>query len=132
MVNSRFQRCFHRVKKPCARKGPMPFGRPLGEPKNLPGLLQGEPGEKPQLDDLRGLRFFLGELFQRFVDEQQGVIVSICGNVNAIQIDSFPATTALAGGLAASTVNEDAAHGFGGRRKKMGAIGELHIRFVAR
>src|ERR1051325_7145178 len=48
-----------------------------------------------QLHDLRGFGFFLRELLQRFINQQQRVIVSIRGDLNVVQIEPFPSAAAL-------------------------------------
>src|SRR6185436_15950977 len=105
-------------------------GSSLCESQHLAGLLQRESREEAELHDLGSGGFFLSQHFQRFIDQKQRVVVRVCGNLNLVQIEPFPTTTAFASCLGERAVNERAAHGCGRRGEKMSTISEVRIRFL--
>jgi hypothetical protein len=109
----------------------MPFGRSLCESQDVAGLLQRETGKKAQFNYLGSFGLFLREFLQRFIEEQQSVVVHVRRDFNLVQIEPFPSPATLAGCFATRVINEDVAHGFRGGGKKVAAIGESRMRLVA-
>ena len=98
----------------------------------MANLFQGQSTKKAQLHYLGGAGIFLLQFFQRFVNEQEGVIISIGGDLDLVQINPLPVATSFLGALAPCPLDQDTTHRFGGRRKKVRAIGERRIGIAAR
>ena len=53
---------------------PVPVGGGSREPQDLTRLVDGEPGEDAELDELRGLGLMHGQAAQRLVEVQQVIL----------------------------------------------------------
>src|SRR6186713_2102865 len=58
-------------KQPGPGKGPVTLGRGRRDAQGAGGILDGQPGEESELDQLCLLRCFAGQLVQCFIDSQQ-------------------------------------------------------------
>lgn len=78
-----------------------------------------EPRKEPELDQLRAERRFLGQPGQDFIQSQKVDGRHLGGELVRIGVHSLPVAAVFETLLAASIVDEDAAHGLGSRREEV-------------
>lgn len=111
--------------EPGARVGPMTFGGRLGEPEHPAGLLEGQPGEELELDQLRFGRIRPLEPLQGLVQGKQRLVVHAgrkFGPVEIVQAHPFAAAAVSSGLLSSGTIDQDPAHGLGCGGDEMAVI----------
>ena len=95
---------------------------PLGKPQRRGCFLHGHSHEITQLDQFRRRRIVGGQFVQGFVDRQQFVRRRGQHKSSFVELFSFRTPSAFQTLLAACVLDQNPAHGFGGRSEKMRAV----------
>src|SRR5262245_56677161 len=101
--------------QPGAGVGPVRAGGGATQAHHFGGLVDGQAGEVTQLDELGRLRVLGGETLQGVVEVQHLVRRRDVAQLGGIEFDAPQGAAALLAPLAADVLDEDAAHGLGGR-----------------
>jgi hypothetical protein len=108
--------------------GPVTIGCSMGHTKAPSRLFQRQAGEEAQFDQLGNYRFLDGEAGQRLIDREELAPGGVDCQLRLQQLMPLPAAAMPLGLFAAGIVDEDAAHGLGGRGKEVtAAIPMAHL-----
>src|SRR5207302_11431762 len=119
--------------EPGPSEGPVAIGGTADDAKSLGCLIEREPREEPELDQLGTGRIFLRQLVQSVVEDEKLVRGFGEREFDVFEAQSPPTAAALEPAPLAGTVDEDAAHGLcGGGKEMSAALPELPFtRFTA-
>src|SRR5262245_54738452 len=105
--------------QPGAGEGPVPLGGAEWEAQGGGRLFHRQSGEVTQLHQPRRNRLDFPEPCQNAVEVQQSIRSPVRWGMGLVEFDALPAAPVLRGLLAADLLDEDAAHGLGGRGEEM-------------
>src|SRR5262249_7506840 len=108
--------------QPGARERPVPLAGAVRDAQGVAGLLQGQAGEVVQFDEFGLGGFFLRQPLEGLVQCQQVVVGGFPPAQRLAQADAVPPAAVLGPPFAPGLVEEDAAHGLGGRGKGVAAV----------
>jgi len=118
----RSRRSVNLMVEPRPRVGPPAFGGGLGDAKHFGGFRDFHADEVAELHQLGLLRLQFGEAIQGIAQSEQLLIGPGAGDFNFIHIDVGGAGTTALRVLVARAADQDAAHRFGSRVEKVGAV----------
>src|SRR5262249_2416485 len=107
------------VVQPAAREGPVAVGGAAAEAKGAGGLFQRQAGEEAEPDQFGAERVLPHQLLQRVVQREEVLRHFYAGQVDLVEAEAPLAAAPFEAALVAGAVDEDAAHGLGGRREEM-------------
>lgn len=121
------------LEEPGAGISPVAFGGGEGNLQSKSGLLEREADEIAELHQFRLAGFKGRQPLERFMDLQEMVVLggSSIGYGAVIHIESFQATAMAQSPAPSGVVDEDVAHGFGGRANEMSAVIPARLRIAA-
>ena len=108
-------------KQPGPGVSPEPISRSAGHAEAYSGILDGHPGEQPELDHLGRLRVIFGEPGERLIDRDDLIGRGAGNPISLGELDPPSASAVDFGTLVAGIVDQDAAHRLGGGREEMAA-----------
>src|SRR6266436_10263611 len=107
--------------------GPVIVGGARGDAENVGRFLEGHADEVTQLDQFSFELALRGEFIERVIHGEQLVLVAGRGKLRLIEINALLSAPVTQRTLAASIINEDAAHRLGRSGEEMRAILEFWV-----
>src|SRR5690349_12511143 len=101
--------------EPGSGERPVAIGGAADDAQRFGRLVESKPRKEAKLDELGTGRIFLRQLVQGVVKDEQLVRGFRDGEIDLVEVKSPPAAAALEPAAIAGTIDEDAAHGLGGR-----------------
>src|SRR5262245_65154429 len=121
-VSASLLSCMHLLVKPGAGVGPPTLRGGAGDAEDGGSFFDGEAAEVAQFDEF-GFRFVEdGESFERVAYGEKFVVRSGSSDFEFIDIEALLIAAVSEGAFAAGAFDENATHGFGGGREKVGAV----------
>ena len=74
------------LEEPGAGEGPVAFGGAFGDVEDEAGFGVGHAGEEAEFHEFGGVGLFGFELFEGFIEHEQGFIVDLHGDVGVLQV----------------------------------------------
>src|SRR5262245_56228960 len=136
VVRTRPEVPIHGTPQPGAGVNPVAFDRAGRQAEQFGGLFHRQLGEVTQFHEFGQLGVGLGKLAQGFVEGQQAVIGRQLDAVVFLQLAPPSPAAMFQAVLAPGAIEEDAAHGLGGRREEVAAVVKVllahqsQVRFV--
>jgi len=115
------------AEEPGAGEGPPAFDGGFGDGEDFGGFPIGQADEEAEFHQLRHFGFLSGKLVEGFVDGEELILLVGAWEVEIGGVETLLAAAVPQGALAAGDIDEDAAHGFGGGGKEVGAALPLAI-----
>src|SRR5262249_41475038 len=115
--------------QPRASVGPVLIGGGRGNAKSPSGLLHGQPGEEPELDQIGPPPILLLQLHQRLIQGDEVTAGFFTSRLDRIQVESLPASSCLLSALVSGILDQDPPHRFrSGRKEVAPAVPVLWLR----
>ena len=114
------------LKEPRPGESPVALGRALGDVEDETGFGIRHTGEEAEFHEFGGFRLFVLKVFEGFVEDEEGFVVSLHGDVGMLKVQRSGPAAALEGIPPAGALDENAADGFRRGGKKVTTVFEPH------